>query len=68
VKVTGSGKLLGGTAEDGVHEGLGGLMAAGAGSRDTVVPGGVCAEVALPRSHLVQPARRELVEAHERMG
>jgi len=49
-------------------EGLGGLLAAGAGGRGIVVPRGVGAEVALPRSHLVEAARGELVEAHKWVG
>jgi len=46
---------------------LGGFLAFGAGGGDIVVPGGVGAEVALPRSHLVEAARGELVEAHKRV-
>ena len=50
-------------------EGLWGLVAPGAGRRDVdVIPGGMCAEVALARPHLVQVARGELVEAHKPMG
>jgi len=48
-----------------MFKGLGGLVAAGTGGRGVVAPGGVCAEVALARSHLVETARGELVEAHE---
>jgi len=49
-------------------KGLGGLAAAGTGGRSVIAPGGVCAEVALAGSHLVEAARGELVEAHERVG
>jgi len=51
-----------------VLERLGGGRTAGAGGGDIAVPGGVGAEVALPRSHLVEAARSELVEAHEGVG
>jgi len=51
-----------------VLEGLGGLVTAGAGGRGVVAPGGVRAEVAFSRPHLVKAARGELVEAHERVG
>ena len=47
---------------------LGGLVAAGTGGRGIVPPGGVCAEVALARSYLVEAARGERVEAHEWVG
>ena len=49
-------------------EGLGGLVALGAGGGAVVVPGRVGAKVALTRPHLVQASRVELGEAHERMG
>jgi len=49
-------------------EGLRGLLAAGAGGGDFAVPGGVGAEIALTRPHLVQATRSKFVEAHERMG
>ena len=51
-----------------MFKGLGGLVAARTGGRGVVAPGGVCAEVALAGSHLVEAARGELVEAHERVG
>ena len=51
-----------------MFERLGGGQAAGARGGDFAVPGGVGAEVALPRSHLVEAARGEFVEAHERVG
>ena len=49
-------------------KGLRGLVTAGTGGRGVVAPGGVLAEVALARSHLMKAARGELVEAHERVG
>jgi len=49
-------------------KGLGGLVTAGTGGRGVVAPGGMCAEVALARSHLVEAASGELIEAHERVG
>jgi len=49
-------------------EGLGGLVAAETGGRGVIAPGGVCAEVAFARPHLVEAARGEFVEAHERVG
>jgi len=51
-----------------VLERLGVGQTAGAGGGDVAVPGGVGAEVALPRSPLVEAARSELVEAHEGVG
>jgi len=51
-----------------VLERLGGSQAAGAGSGGIAVPGRVGAEVALPRSHLVEAAHGELILAHEGMG
>jgi len=59
--VAGPGRLLSCTVEDGVFECLGGTLATGAGGRGVVVPGGVGAEVAFPRSHLVEAARGEVV-------
>jgi len=47
---------------------LGGGQATGARGGDFAVPGGVGADVTLPRSHLVEAARGELVEAHEGVG
>jgi len=50
-------------------KGLWGLVTSGAGCRDAfVIPGGMCAAVALARPHLVQPTRCELGEAYEQMG
>jgi len=51
-----------------VLERLGGGQATGAPGGDIVVPGGMGSEVALPRSHLVEAASGEFVEAHERVG
>jgi len=51
-----------------VLERLRGCQTTGARCGDFAVPGGVGAEVALPRSHLVKAARSKLVEAHERVG
>jgi len=51
-----------------VLERLRGAQATRAVGGGVPVPRGVGAEVALPRSHLVEAARRELVKAHERMG
>jgi len=50
-----------------VLESLGGLRAAGAGSRGGIVPGRVGQEVALPRAHLVEVPRVEFGEAHKRV-
>ena len=66
--MAGSGWSLRGAAEYGVLNGLGGLVTAGTGGRGVVTPGGVRAEVALARPHLVKAARGKLVEAHERVG
>ena len=66
--MAGSGRALGGTAEDGLLKGLGFLHASGAGGGGVVVPGLVCSQVALPRPHLVKAAGREFVETHERVG
>ena len=44
-----------------MHECLAGTLAAGAGGGSDTVPGRVCSEVALSRSHLIQPARGRLV-------
>ena len=49
-------------------EGFRGFCTAGAGGRAIVVPGRMCAETALPRSHLVQATCVKLEEGHERMG
>ena len=49
-------------------ERLGGGQTPGARGGDFAVPGGVDAEVTLPRSPLVEAARGELVEDHERVG
>jgi len=51
-----------------VLERLGGGQTTGARGGDFAVPGGVGAEVAFPRSHLVKAVRSKLVEAHERVG
>jgi len=66
--VAGPSRLLGRAVEDGVFEGLRGVLAAGAGGGDIVVQGRVGVEVALRRSHLVEVARGKLVEAHKLMG
>jgi len=66
--VAGPGGLLSQATEDSVLERLGGGQTTRARGGDFAVPGGVGAEVALPRSHLVEAARGELVEAHERVG
>ena len=59
--MAGPGGLLGRAAEDGVLKRLGGAQAARAGGGGVAVPQGVGVEVALPRSHLVEAARCELV-------
>ena len=46
---------------------LRGFVAAQAGGRDITVPGWMRAEVAFARSHLVQSACSEFVEAHKRV-
>jgi len=51
-----------------VLERLRGFGAAGAGGGAIVVPGGVRAQVALARPHLVQATRVELGKAHEGVG
>jgi len=61
LKVASHARFLGRAVEDGVLECLGGELAPRAGCGDVTVPGGVGAEVALPRSHLVVAARGELV-------
>ena len=66
--MAGPGRLLGRAAEYGVLERLGGGQTTGARGGGIAVPGGVGAEVTPPRSHLVEAARGELVEAHERVG
>jgi len=67
LKVVSPARFLGWTVDDGVLECLGGTLAAGACVGGVAVPGGVGAEVALPRSHLVDASRGELVKAHERV-
>jgi len=47
---------------------LGGSLASGAGGGGIAVPRGVGAEVAFPRSHLVEAARGKLIKAHEWVG
>ena len=49
-------------------ERLGGGQTTGARGGDFTVPGGVGAEVAFPRSHLVKAARSTFVEPHEQVG
>ena len=49
-------------------ERLGGGQTTGARGGDFAVPGGVGAEATLLRSHLVEAACSQLVEAHERVG
>ena len=49
-------------------ERLGGALTTGAGGGDITGPGRVGAEVALPRPHLVEGTRGELVEPHEWVG
>jgi len=66
--VAGPGRLLSRATKDSVLERFGGGQTTGARGGDFAVPRGVGAEVALPRSHLVETARDELVEAHERVG
>ena len=66
--MAGPGGLLGRAAEDSVHERPWGAQATRAGGGGVAVPRGVSAEGALPRSHLVEAARSELVKAHERIG
>jgi len=66
--VAGPGRLLSQASEDSVLERLGGGQTTGARGGDFAVPGGVGAEVALSRSHLVEAARGELVVAHEGVG
>ena len=66
--MAGPSGLLSWAVEDSVFERLWGGQTAGARGGDVAVPGGVGVEVALPRSHLVEAARSELVEAHEWMG
>jgi len=61
VKLASPARFLSWAMDDGMLECLGGTLAAGAGGGGIVVPGGVGAEVALPRSHLMEAARRELV-------
>jgi len=60
--------LLGRASEDSGLERLGGGQTTRTRGGDLAVPGGVGAEVTLPRSHLVEAARRKLVEAHELVG
>ena len=55
--MAGPGRLLGWAAEDGVLEGFGLTLAAGAGRGGVVVPRRVGAEVALSRSHLVEKTK-----------
>lgn len=68
-EVAGAGIRLGRAVEDSMGEGLGGLLAPWA-SKDgvSVPPVRVSGEIGLPGPHLVDPARRESIETHERMG
>ena len=59
--MAGPSRLLGRAVEDRMLECLGGTLATGAGSGGVTVARRVGAEVALPRSHLVEAARGELV-------
>jgi len=59
--VAGPGRLLGRAAEDSLLERLWGTEATRTGGGGVAVPRGVGVEVALPRSHLVEAARSELV-------
>jgi len=68
LKVACPGRLLGRAAENGVLEPLRGAQTTGAGGGGVAVPRGVGAEVAIPRSHLVEAGRGELVQAHKRVG
>jgi len=61
LKVAGAGRLLGRTVEDGVLKCLGGTEAAGAGGGSVAIQRRMGAEVALPRSHLLEAARGEPV-------
>ena len=65
--MAGPARFLRRAVEDGVLECLRGILAFPAGGGGIAVPGGVGAEVAFPRSHLVEAARGELVKAHERV-
>ena len=60
-------RFLGRAVEDGVFECFGGTLGPEARGGDIAVPGGVGAEVALPRSHRVEAARKKPVKAHERV-
>ena len=62
------GRFLGRTLDDGVFQRLRSALATGAGGGDVAVPAGVGAEVAFPRSHLMEASRGELVPAHKRVG
>ena len=59
--MAGSSRLLGRAVEDRMLECLRCTQAAGAGCGGVPVPRRVGTEVALPRSHLVEAARGELV-------
>ena len=64
-KVAVPGGLPRGVGQDGVRESLGRLVASWAGGTIIVIPGLVGAEVALSRSHLVEPFHVELVETYK---
>ena len=66
--MAGPGRLLHGAVKDGMLECLRGTLAFGAGDGAVVIPGGVGAEVTLPRSHLVKAACGQLVQAHKPVG
>jgi len=61
LKVVVPGGLHRGAGQYGGLEGLGRLIVPGAGCRVIIIPGRVGAEVALSRSHLVEPSCIELV-------
>jgi len=66
--VAGPGRLVGRAVEYGVLECLGGTLADVAGGGGVAVTRRVGAEVALPRSHLVEAARGELAQANKGAG
>ena len=68
LKVASPGRFPSRAVEDSVIQCLWGIQASGAGGWDIAISGGVGAEVALPRSHLVEAASGELVKAHKRVG
>jgi len=68
LNLAGCRRLSRGAGEDGMLEGLAGLVASRAGRAAVVVPCRVGTEVALPRSRLVLSSRVELVETQEQVG